>query len=174
MVKYIELSKYQVTEVDDEDFEYLNQWKWHASMNYKNCYAKRTQTVIENGVKKGKSVYMHREIIKRMLIEEKNIDLFVDFISKPKEFIVDHISHFGLRNRRNNLRIVSQRQNQQNRRGKKSSKYPGVRLDKSKKKWESKILYKGHYIHLGTYADEKEAAKVYERACKLLDNEEVI
>jgi hypothetical protein len=52
-MKQIPLSNGKFALVDDEDFEYLNQWKWSYSGH---GYAHRLQS--------GKTVYMHREILK--------------------------------------------------------------------------------------------------------------
>ena len=117
---------------------------------------------------------MHREVIKRILIEEKNIGLFVDFISKPREFVVDHIDGDPLNNTRNNLRVVTPRQNMQNKHVKKTSKYPGVLWIKSRHKWRTEIKTKGKSIHLGYFSDEREAAKAYEKACRRMFGEELV
>lgn len=49
-MKEIKLTKGATALIDDDDYQYINQWKW----NYNGSYAMRT---------KGKTcVYMHREI----------------------------------------------------------------------------------------------------------------
>ena len=42
-MKEIPLTKGYVALVDDEDFEYLNQWEWHAARDTKTIYAHRTE-----------------------------------------------------------------------------------------------------------------------------------
>lgn len=160
MVKKINLTQGQVAIVDDEDFEYLNQWKWHVSMSSSSndYYAKRTQHLgMFNGEKKQKSIQMHRLIM-----------------NAPKGKVVDHINHDTLDNRKENLRIVSTRQNLQNKKRKMSSKYPGVSWSKSVKKWRADININGKLEHLGTFHDEKTAAKAYEMAQRLFCHENLV
>lgn len=40
-MKEIILTQGKVALVDDKDFEYLNQWKWHADESLRTFYAKR-------------------------------------------------------------------------------------------------------------------------------------
>jgi hypothetical protein len=47
-----------------------------------------------------------------------------------------------------------------------SSKYRGVIWHKSRNKWEAKIMYDGKQHHLGSFEDEEEAAKAYDRAAR--------
>jgi hypothetical protein len=76
--------------VDDEDFEWLNQWKWQ----YVGKYAARfVQTK-----KVRKIILMHR--------------LLVD---PPEGLEVDHINRNKLDNRRANLRAVNRSENMKNR-----------------------------------------------------------
>jgi len=81
----IELTKGQFTLVDDEDFNYLNQWKWHISTK---GYALRC-IWIGSGHKnrKGINIYMHGEVNKT-----------------PKGYQTDHINRNKLDNRKSNLR----------------------------------------------------------------------
>lgn len=87
---------------------------------------------------------------------------------------IDHINGDPGDNRISNLRCVDRRTNQQNIRrslkGKRSSKYLGVYLDKRKstKKWRAAISHHGRQISLGYYASEVEARDVYLRAKRSL------
>lgn len=72
--------------VDDEDFEYLNQWKWTAHRIGNDWYATRGE--------KKKIIYMHREILRT-----------------PKGMLTDHIDMDGLNNQKKNLRICTHQQN---------------------------------------------------------------
>lgn len=133
-MKKIPLTKGKFTIVDDEDFEYLNQWKWKY---HKDNYACRTITG-------GSLVYMHRIVNKT-----------------PKGCLTDHINRNGLDNRRANLRIVTYSQNGFNTGIWKhnTSGIKGVCWDKQKNKWEARIMINQKTIHLGFYSDIKDAAK---------------
>ena len=168
MVKKIELTQNQVSLVSDEDFEFLNQWKWcaHYAPGIKGFYAIRNEPVgYTNGKSKRKTLRMHRQIMRSVLGREL----------ESKE-VIDHINHDTLDNRRENLRIVSHRQNLQNqkRKTKKSSKYPGVSWVCPRQKWRAYINLNGKIKHLGHFTDEREAAKAYERACRELVGEELV
>lgn len=80
----------------------------------------------------------------------------------------DHINGDRLDNRRSNLRLVTYAENAMNR-GKsginRHSKFKGICFDKYSG-WKATIRPNGKYIHLGYYQDEKQAAKVYDKAAK--------
>ena len=81
---------------------------------------------------------------------------------------VDHINGNGLDNRRCNLRIVTRRQNQQNRfcYGTKKSKYVGVY--KQSNRWYTQISYEGKQHHVGCYKTQEDASKAYWKEFKRL------
>jgi len=153
MVK-IPLSQGQFALVDDEDFEWLNQWKWSAGKRRNTFYAFRSVSI------KGEQfhIYMHR------LITEA-----------PKGKETDHANGNGLDNRRRNLRVCTVRQNQYNQAKRKNSlsQYKGVSLNKrvKVKKWVAGITKNGKNIHLGYFKDEIDAAKAYDRKAKELCGE---
>lgn len=94
-----------------------------------------------------KAVYLHR--------------LFFD--SKTK-FMVDHINGDTRDNRRENLRLCSQAQNNYNsiiRKGR--SKFKGVTMTRDGT-WNARIKINGRYRSLGCFRDERDAAKAYDRA----------
>lgn len=166
MVKKIPLTQGQHALVDDEDFEYLNQWKWHArgQPNINGYYALRGMYVARINKKEIiKAIRMHRVIMNRIVGRTLN-----------KFELVDHINHDPLDNRRENLRIVSNRQNQQNKKNKGTSKYPGVSWQKQTNKWVAHIRLNGKSKYLGSFIDEREAAKSYEKACRELCGEELV
>lgn len=123
--------------VDDEDYDYLNQFKWH---NDGKGYARR-----HNGKdKRPRCLFMHREILG---------------LTDPKIF-VDHINRITSDNRRENLRVCSHAQNKQNvpaLKVKKTSIYKGVSWCERVGKWRACINCKD----IGYYNYEINAANAY-------------
>lgn len=73
----------------------------------------------------------------------------------PRE--VDHRNGNGLDNRRDNMRIVSHAENQQNRRSfGATSQYRGVCFDKRSGKWRANVMVRGT-VHQGEFRTEMEA-----------------
>lgn len=87
-MKRIPLTQGKFAIVDDDMYEYLSQWKWHAKWNNstKSFYACRTDRSVGK-----KNVYMARVIM-----------------NTPDGLIADHINHDTLNNTRQNLRNVTQ------------------------------------------------------------------
>ena len=135
--------------VDPEDFERLNKHKWHANKSKKTYYAIRRIHLAKN---KWKHIKMHREILR-----------------PPAHLYVDHINHHGCDNRKVNLRTATHRQNSYNRvhfTKNPSSKYKGVSFKKRTKKWNVQIRYDGKSKFIGSFDNEIEAAKAYDKAAK--------
>lgn len=83
-------------------------------------------------------------------------------------YMVDHINKDTLDNRRCNLYVCTQRENQQNRVPVlKTSKYKGVCWTKRERKWRATIMVRPKYIHIGYFDIEEDAAKAYD--AKALD-----
>ena len=147
MSRIIKLTKDAVTIVDDEDFEYLNQWSWRLVKDTKD----KTGYAGKGSRKQGRYflTWMHR--------------LLIDV---PEHMYVDHINGNSLDNRRENLRIATRSQNQHNRTIQKNntSGYKGVKWSKRSNKWQVAIGINGTRIHLGYYENKHVAAKVYNDA----------
>lgn len=103
IMRKIKLTKGKFALVDDEDFEYLNQWKWCFSEGY----AVRSEYHHVHGLnhRVQKLIRMHRVIN-----------------STPKNLQTDHINGDGLDNRRSNLRNVTKLINSRNRHHQKNNK----------------------------------------------------
>lgn len=84
----------------------------------------------------------------------------------PKSAI-DHINGDKLDNRRTNLRLCTNSQNQWNRPAKPhSSQFKGVTVQRLTGRFEAQIWCHGRRIYLGTFASEEEAARVRDVAAK--------
>jgi hypothetical protein len=94
--------------------------------------------------------------------------LLTRWIMDPSDdLIVDHINHNTLDNRRENLRILTNAENQQNRvQFNKWGQRRGVCIDKSKGQWVAYITINKKRIHLGQFKTEEEANKVVVNARK--------
>jgi len=136
----IELIHNKFAIVDDEDFEYLNQFKWYLS---DSGYAMRS-IYIKLGIGKytSKQIRMHR---------------FIN--NTPKGFETDHINRNKLDNRRNNLRSVTKSQNKMNVGLNKNNKsgVKGVYWDKFTNKWRAEIKVNYKKISLGRYKNLQRA-----------------
>ena len=95
-------------------------------------------------------------------------------LGAKKGDICDHINGNGLDNRRSNLRIVSERQNTQNRHIQMSSSFPGVSWNKYHNKWQTSIRIGNTRKHLGYFNSEKKAFERYKRAVKELAEETIL
>lgn len=73
----------------------------------------------------------------------------------PKGLQVDHINRNTLDNRKSNLRIVTSRENNMNKRN--NSKVPGVRWHTQGKKWNARITIRGKEKSLGMFTSYEEA-----------------
>lgn len=95
-------------------------------------------------------------------------------MNAPDGAEVDHRNHNGLDNRKENLRICTNQQNQFNGRARKrratTAKYKGVFQEKSGR-WRSQICANGTLHYLGKYATEEDAARAYDEKAKELHGE---
>ena len=153
-MKEISLSQGEAVLVDDEDFEWLMQWKWYAFKCCNTFYAVRNKSIKYDG-KRG-LVYMH-----------------IAILGKKDGFEVDHKDGNGLNCQRYNLRHATKRQNQQNQHIKRTSQYPGVHWHKPLAKWMGAIKISGKKKNLGCYVTELEAFTAYRQAVESL-GEDVI
>jgi hypothetical protein len=158
--------------IDEEDYDLVDGIKWAAPKNptgHNKFYVtrhinSRYVTDPKTGKRKQKRdcQRLHREIIKRKLnFKEEDI--------KGKQ--VDHINGEPLDNRRENLRLVTSKENSWNKGPTKSntSGYVGVNWHKRRQKWQAQAKFiceqtgrrKGK--SLGYYNDKEEAARAYDR-----------
>ena len=154
MTKEIGLTRGYVALVDDEDYEWLSQWKWHAAAYSRGQWyairlCLRGECDHSNGRKWRHRVWMHRVLM-----------------NAPGGLDVDHINGNTLDYRRENLRICSQADNNKNvcRRRDNRSGYRGVYWNKEKRRWCSLISCDGIRIYLGAFDDVKDAARAYNAA----------
>lgn len=156
-MKLIELSKSGTkhkgkyfAQVDDDMFEYLNQWNWFFMRGNTTNYARRNQySPRSNGKKRIKTILMHR---------------FIMGVTDPK-IKVDHKDHNGFNNRKYNIRTATHNQNISNTTSRKnsSSKYLGVCWVARLKRWVAQIQFNKNKIHIGCYLLEEDAARAYDK-----------
>ncbi len=147
-MKEIPLTQGKVAIVDDEDYDFLMQWKWSLTST---GYARRNKW----SKTKQECILMHREIA-----------------NTPKGMATDHINGNILDNRKVNLRICTDSQNHMNQKkvllrknGKnKSSIYKGVGWHKWTCTWRAYITIKRKQIGLGHFECQVLAAKAYNEA----------
>jgi hypothetical protein len=87
-------------------------------------------------------------------------------MNTPDGMYTDHINGDGLDNRMENLRIVTNQQNQMNRGFNKNNKLgvKGVSFYPKNKKYRAQIKAQGRVITLGYFKDASEASDAYKKA----------
>ena len=153
-MKLIPLTQGKFTIVDDEDYDYLMQWKWCTNTNNNTFYAVRMYKDIHYS--------MHRVIMK---------------VINQLEYI-DHLDFNGLNNQKSNLRKVTCSENMQNMRIRGLIKYRGVSLAKSNRcQVRVKHKYKSYYVGVfpNTACGHLLAALAYDtKALELFGNNVVL
>lgn len=98
----------------------------------------------------------------------KCIRMHREIINAPKGIDVDHINGNTLDNRRHNLRLVNDFQQNQNsvKRKDNTSGCRGVNFFKPRKLWIARIQFMKKRIFLGYFHNKKEAINAYKKASK--------
>ena len=144
-LKRIPLTQGKYALVDDEDYGWLIQWKWHIHTSKNTPY---TYYAVRYNPKNPKQqISMHRLIM-----------------NVTKEQRVDHKNRNGWDNRRSNLRFCTPTENNGNRiANKHSSKYKGVGWYSRNKRWRARITFNKKQYFLGHFENENEAARAYNK-----------
>ena len=165
-MKQIPLGKSSmVALVDEEDYAWALQWRWHAAPQNTlrpdrppvTWYARRSGKRGEGAL----GYSLHREILSRkigrpLLPQEKT----------------DHRDHNGLNCCRDNLRLASSSMNQAHRRQPPSkSGFRGVFYNPATGKWQARIILKKKHLYAGSFPTAEEAALGYDRAAMELFGE---
>jgi len=133
MGKQIKLTKSAYTLVDDDMFDYLNQWKWCCNSN---GYAVRDI----GGRKNKKRILMHRLVNKT-----------------PDGLSTDHINRDKLDNRKSNLRSVNQSKNCFNTGLSKNNVSGHKGIQWYKNRWVARIKINYKDIYLGRFVNLENA-----------------
>lgn len=146
-MKNIKLTQGKFAMVDDDIFDHMNKFTWHVERHKKDIfYASRFRS---RKIKEGpKTILLHREIM-----------------TPTKDFQIDHIDGNGLNCQRENMRIVTSRQNSQNKLVHRNGKLVGCFWSKAHSMWRSQININGVKKHLGMFNSEREAHQAYVIAC---------
>jgi hypothetical protein len=151
-MKTISLSRGMSALVDDEDYDALNAFKWFACPRHGLWYAvrngKRVKT--DGRIKRGK-IWMHRVV--------------TNAPEGSSGQMVDHKDGDGLNNQRENLRLGTSGQNQQNRHRltTNTSGYRGVTWHRRLGKWQAQIKLDNKNMYLGVFEHAEDAARAYDK-----------
>lgn len=138
--------------VDDEDFDSLSQYKWFAVLRGRTTKIFYVMRAAGHGQRS-----MHRFILK----------------ASGDSRVVDHINRDGLDNRKQNLRLCSQRENMRNSKQRNgSSRFKGVHWISARPNlWRAEIRSENGSEHLGYFTCEGCAAIAYDQAARNLHGE---
>lgn len=127
--------------IDKEDISRVSCYKWRLSKG--GTERSKCAGVITGNGKDTYTNSLHRHIM-----------------NCSDNMYVDHINGNRLDNRKCNLRICTNQENNFNtvKRNTNTSEYKGVWFDKTRNKWVSEIKISGRKIFIGRYEDIKEAA----------------
>ena len=140
-MKQIPLTQGQFAIVDDADYDWLNQYKWHVVKLRGYFYAKRKEA--------GQTILMHRQILG---------------LNQGDKRQADHRNHNTLNNCRCNIRRCTSQENHFNQklRPNTTSRFKGVSWHKLTRKWRARIHINGKQKYLGLFNMEEVAALRYD------------
>lgn len=149
ITRIISLTQGMTALVDDADYHLVSPYCWTAFKSRTSVNTWYAQRTICHPVGRRSNVLMHRVIL-----------------AAPAGVMVDHKSHDGLDNRRDNIRLATRGQNAANSHRSNASGYRGVLAHGNY--WIARIWHEGRKRHLGTFKTPEDAAHAYNLAAKEL------
>jgi hypothetical protein len=145
-MKEIPLTRGLYAIVDDDKFDFLNQFKWHALKARDTFYPARHAGIVYE--------YMHH--------------LIIGF--PVTGFVTDHMNRNGLDEQLLNLRQITHRQNLSRKLGR-SSEYPGVSFNTTTMRWISSVYINGKSMILGSSSNEFTCFAMYRESIMSIGEE---
>lgn len=100
---------------------------------------------------------------------------FLGHTPNGQKLVVDHIDNDSSNNRLSNLQLISQRENATKDKNNGTSIHPGVFKRKGNKNWSASIRNEdGEQVYLGSFTNELDASKEYQKALSSINNGENI
>jgi hypothetical protein len=142
----IPLTQGKVALIDDEDFERVSQFKWHALKRPAGKF-------YAEGKVNGRKIRLHRFLM-----------------DAPTDMEVDHIDNDGLNCQRYNMRLATHAENGKNRSMGRdnTSGFKGVHFARRYGKYQVRIVADGIRYHIGYFDNPVEAARAYDAAARKL------
>jgi hypothetical protein len=153
-MRLIPLTQGQWALVSDEDYDWLNQWKWYAHKDKKGgYYAYRRQS--------------------RKTGSLKPIHMATLILGVEGGILPDHINGDGLDNQRHNLRVADYCQNAVNsdKPTNNTSGYKGVSWNSSKKRWRVELQFRGVRHTRCGFSSPESGARYYDMKMRELAGE---
>lgn len=156
-MKQIKLTKDECAIVDDEDYPYLSNFKWHLSNDKSGYRYAGTGLYLENQTI---TVPMHYFLTKRTLgkcvvFKNKN-----SLDNRKENLIICSVSESKHQNRKYKMRS-------DNRTGL-SSKHKGLTWNKKNKKWQVSIMKGRKRYYIGLFSDEVNGARAFNKRAREL------
>lgn len=155
-MRAIKLTQGYETFVDDEDYERLMKYSWHADVQHRTkagvlyVRAKRSGTVAQDG--RNCAVHIQHQILGVMPWQLNGK-------------VIDHEDKNPLNNQKINLRIITKGENNRNTRQKENKL--GVSFHKQSGKWIAYFINgRGTQKHLGSFVEREEALRIAAEANK--------
>lgn len=143
-IAFVTLTKGYTAVIDAADAPLVGAWNWCAMVKNHTVYARRPGAMDANGNRQ--TIMMHRVIM-----------------NPHDDLQIDHRDGNGLNNRRTNMRVSTNSQNQHNQRTRddNTSGFKCVNWHKHTGKWQARIMLNGKRHHLGVHATPEAAHKAY-------------
>jgi hypothetical protein len=139
--------------VDDDWYDSVSKYTWRVVDSNTTHYA--VANIAKIGYHRNGTIFLHHYIMGLPL----------------PGYVTDHINGHGWYCTTANMRIVTRRQNTQNRKTNKTCPYPGVYQIEKTKRFCAQIRINGEKKHLGNFTIAEDAFFAYQKAVRKLGQE---